>query len=265
VNVETLSMEPAKTLRVNEIGLCNVRTASPIVCEPYSESRELGGFVLIDRVSGDTLAAGMIRYPLRKSANITPQTFEVTQEARGTLMGQRPRVLWFTGLSGSGKSTIANLVEKKLFAAGKHSYILDGDNIRLGLNKDLGFTEEDRVENIRRVAEVAKLMVDAGLIVLATFISPFRKDREFARSLFKPGEFIEVFVDTPLEICERRDTKGLYRKARSGQIPNFTGISSPYENPGTPEITVHGNAPENLAVEAEKILRTCLEGHELDS
>jgi bifunctional enzyme CysN/CysC len=259
VNVETLAMEPASALSINEIGVCNVRTASPVVCEPYSASRELGGFILIDRVTGDTVAAGMIRYPLRRSANVSPQAFEVTQEARGALMGQKPRVLWFTGLSGSGKSTLANLAEKKLFAARKHSYILDGDNVRLGLNKDLGFTEADRVENIRRVAEVAKLMADAGLIVLATFISPFRRDREYARSLFKPGEFIEVFVDTPLEICEKRDPKGLYKKARSGRIPNFTGLDSPYEKPENPEITVRGGAPEDLEPEAEKIVKACME------
>jgi bifunctional enzyme CysN/CysC len=259
VNVETLSMEPAPTLSINEIGVCNVRTASPVVCEPYSESRELGGFILIDRAAGDTAAAGLIRYQLRRSANVSPQSFEVTQEARAALMEQKPRAVWFTGLSGSGKSTLANLVEKKLFAMRRHSYILDGDNVRLGLNKDLGFTEEDRVENIRRVAEVARLMADAGLIVLTTFISPFRKDREYARSLFKPGEFIEVFVDTPLEICEKRDPKGLYKKARSGQIPNFTGLDSPYERPENPEITSCCDTPEKLELEAEKIVKACLD------
>ncbi|MDR3354994.1 MAG: adenylyl-sulfate kinase [Synergistaceae bacterium] len=252
MSVETLSMEPAKTLAINEIGICNVKTGTPIVCEPYSKSRELGGFILIDRASNDTVGAGMIRYSLRRSANVTWHSFEITKDARARLMGHPPRVLWFTGLSGSGKSTIANLVDKRLFAAGLHSCVLDGDNVRHGLNKDLGFTEEDRVENIRRIAEVAKLMFDAGLIVLVAFISPFQKDRQSARSLFAPGEFVEVFVDTPLEVCERRDPKGLYKKARAGEIPNFTGINAPYERPEHPELVVNWQGPAED--EAERIV-----------
>jgi bifunctional enzyme CysN/CysC len=252
ISVGTLSAEPAKTLAVNEIGMCNIKTGTPIVCEPYSKSRKLGSFILIDRAANDTVGAGMIRYSLRRAANVTWHSFEVTKEARASLMGHSPCVLWFTGLSGSGKSTIANLTDKKLFSMGLHSCVLDGDNVRHGLNKDLGFTEEDRVENIRRVAEMAKLMVDAGLIVLCAFISPFHKDRDFARSLFSPGEFIEVFVDTSLEVCEERDPKGLYKKARIGEIPNFTGVNAPYERPEHPELIVNGNgSPEE---EAEKVV-----------
>ena len=253
VSIETLSMEPAKTLAVNEIGICNVKTGAPVVCEPYSKSRELGGFIFIDRAANDTVGAGMVQYSLRRAANVTWHSFEVTKEARARLMGQTPRALWFTGLSGSGKSTIANLVDKKLFSMGFHSCVLDGDNVRHGLNKNLGFTEEDRVENIRRAAEVAKLMVDAGLIVLLAFISPFRKDREFARSLFAPGEFVEVFVDTPLAVCEGRDPKGLYKKARGGEIPNFTGINAPYERPEHPEWVVNGSG--SAEEEAERIVK----------
>jgi bifunctional enzyme CysN/CysC len=252
VSVETLSMEPAKTLSINEIGICNVKTGMPVVCEPYPKSGELGAFILIDRITNDTVGAGMIRYSLRRAANVTWRSFDVTKEARARLMGQTPRALWFTGLSGSGKSTMANMVDKKLFSAGLRSCVLDGDNIRHGLNKDLGFTEEDRVENIRRAAEVAKLMVDAGLIVLLSFISPFRKDRESARALFAPGEFIEVFVDTPLAVCERRDPNGLYKKARAGEIPNFTGINAPYERPEHPELIVNGNG--GVEEEAERII-----------
>ena len=244
INIGTFlaaSMEPAQNLAINEIGICNVKTGTPIVCEPYLKSRGLGGFIFINRATNETVGAGMIRYSLRRAANVKWQSFEITKEARARLMGQTPRVLWFTGLSGSGKSTVANLIDKKLFSMGLHSCVLDGDNVRHGLNKNLGFTEEDRVENVRRIAEVAKLMVDAGLIVLVAFISPYRRDREFARSLFAPGEFIEVFVDTPLEVCERRDAKGLYKKARAGDIPNFTGINAPYERPEHPELVADGN------------------------
>ncbi|MDR0653132.1 MAG: adenylyl-sulfate kinase [Synergistaceae bacterium] len=255
INIETFlaaPMEPAQNLAINEIGICNVKTGTPIVCESYSKSRGLGGFIFIDRVTNETVGAGMVQYSLRRAANVTWQSFEITKEARARLMGQTPRVLWFTGLSGSGKSTLANWVDKKLFSMGLHSCVLDGDNVRHGLNKNLGFTEEDRIENIRRTAEVAKLMLDAGLIVLVAFISPFRKDRESARSLFAPGEFIEVFVDTPLAVCEGRDPKGLYKKARAGEIPNFTGINAPYERPEHPELVVNGNV--SAEEEAERIV-----------
>ncbi|MDR3279104.1 MAG: adenylyl-sulfate kinase [Synergistaceae bacterium] len=252
-SLETLSLEPARTLGINEIGTCNIRAATNLVFEPYSASRELGGFILIDRASNETVGAGMIQYALRRSSNVVWHSFDVDKSARAGIKGQKPRVMWFSGLSGSGKSTIANLVEKRLFSMNKHTYILDGDNIRHGINKDLGFTEEDRVENIRRIAEIARLMVDAGLIVLAAFISPFRKDREFARSLFADGEFIEVFVDTPIEICELRDVKGLYKKARCGEIPNFTGVNSAYERPEKPEIVLRGDET-NIEKEVEKLI-----------
>jgi bifunctional enzyme CysN/CysC len=255
MNIETLNSEAAKTLAINEIGICNIQTASQIIFEPYKASRELGGFILIDRVSNETVGAGMIQYALRRATNVVWQSFEVDKNARAGIKGQSPCALWFTGLSGSGKSTIANLLEKKLFSMNKHTYVLDGDNVRHGLNRDLGFTEEDRVENVRRVSEVAKLMVDAGLIVLVTFISPFRKDRDLARSMFDEGEFVEVFVDTPLEVCESRDPKGLYKKARIGAIPNFTGVNSPYERPEKPEIVLRGTPLPICEAEVEKILK----------
>jgi bifunctional enzyme CysN/CysC len=210
-----------------------------IAFEPYAQNKTLGGFILIDRQSNATVAAGTLDFALRRAGNIHWQAMTVDKAARAGLKGQRPRCLWFTGLSGSGKSTIANRVEQQLLASHHHTYALDGDNIRHGLNKDLGFTEADRVENIRRVAEVAKLMVDAGLIVLVSFISPYRSERDMARRMFADGEFLEVFVDTPLELCEQRDVKGLYAKARAGQLPNFTGISSPYEAPEHPELHLH--------------------------
>lgn len=249
--VDTLEHNAAKVLELNEIGLVNLSASAPIAFDPYSESRETGGFILIDRFSNQTVAAGMIRYALRRASNIHWQALSVDRAARARLKHQKPSVLWFTGLSGSGKSTVANLVEKRLFSRGNHTTILDGDNVRHGLNRDLGFTDADRVENIRRVAEAAKLMADAGLIVLVSFISPFRSEREMARGLMPDGEFIEIFVDTPLAVAEARDPKGLYARARAGQIKNFTGVDSPYEPPTAPDIHLHteGRRPEALAEE----------------
>ena len=238
VNVNTLEHLAAKKLELNEIGICNVSLDQPIAFDPYSECRETGSFILIDRISNATVGAGMIHFALRRSQNIHWQALDVNPKSRAALKGQRPAVLWLTGLSGAGKSTIANLVEKRLLALGKHTYLLDGDNVRHGLNRDLGFTDDDRVENIRRVAEVSKLMSDAGLIVLVSFISPFRAERRMARSLFQQGEFHEVHVDTPLSVAEDRDVKGLYKKARRGELKNFTGIDSPYEPPEHPEIYI---------------------------
>jgi bifunctional enzyme CysN/CysC len=235
-DVETGSHLAAKTLALNEIGVVNVSTSRPLVFEPYSTNRTLGGFILIDKLTFETVGAGMIDFALRRASNIHWQALNLDKAARAASLHQQPRCIWFTGLPGSGKSTIANLLEKRLHAQGRHTYLLDGDNVRHGLNRDLGFTEADRVENIRRVAEVAKLMVDAGLIVLVSFISPFRAERRMARELFAPGEFIEVFVDAPIEVCEQRDPKGLYAKARRGELKNFTGIDSAYEAPESPEI-----------------------------
>jgi bifunctional enzyme CysN/CysC len=238
VNVNTMEHLAAKVLELNEIGVCNIALDRPVAFDPYEANRDTGGFILIDRMSNNTVGAGMLHFALRRAHNIHLQAVDIDKAARGRLMGHKPAVLWFTGLSGAGKSTIANLVEKKLHAAGCHSYLLDGDNVRHGLNKDLGFTEADRVENVRRVAEVARLMVDAGLIVLTAFISPFRSERALARSLVEDGEFIEIHVDTPLEVAEARDVKGLYKKARRGELANFTGIDSPYEPPEAPELRV---------------------------
>ncbi len=238
IDVDTLERIAARTLSANAIGVADLWTDKPLVFAPYEESRELGGFILIDRVTNDTVAAGLIRHALRRSQNIHAQALDVTREARAALKGQKPRLLWFTGLSGAGKSTIANLVEKRLHAMGRHSFLLDGDNVRLGLNRDLGFTDADRAENVRRVGETAKLMLDAGLIVLAAFISPFRAERRMVRAMLPEGEFVEIFVDAPLAEAERRDPKGLYAKARAGDIPNFTGIGSPYEEPERPEIRI---------------------------
>ncbi|GLK64216.1 sulfate adenylyltransferase subunit CysN [Paracoccus kondratievae] len=239
VNVNTLDHLASKTLGLNAIGVVNISTDRPIPFEAYAQNVDLGGFILIDRMTNATVAAGMIHFALRRSQNIHWQALDVNREAHAALKNQKPAVIWFTGLSGSGKSTIANIVEKKLHALGKHTFLLDGDNIRHGLNRDLGFTDADRVENIRRVGEVAKLMADAGLIVLTAFISPFRSERQMVRDLMLPGEFVEVFVDTPLEVAEARDVKGLYKKARSGQLKNFTGIDSPYEQPQQAELTVN--------------------------
>ncbi|HEV7611198.1 MAG TPA: sulfate adenylyltransferase subunit CysN [Steroidobacteraceae bacterium] len=236
VNINTLEHLAAKKLDLNDIGVCGLELSSGIAFEPYADSRVLGGFILIDRLSNNTVGAGLLHFALRRSQNVHWQALDVNKAARAGLSRQKPCILWFTGFSGAGKSTIANLVEKQLHADGRQTYLLDGDNVRHGLNKDLGFTDEDRVENIRRVAEVARLMVDAGLIVMVSFISPFRSERRMARALVAPGEFVEVFVDTPLEQAEARDAKGLYKKARRGELKNFTGIDSPYEAPENPEI-----------------------------
>jgi bifunctional enzyme CysN/CysC len=238
VDVNSGAALAARTLSLNDIALVTLSTSQPVVFEPYTVNRTMGGFILIDRFTFETVAAGMIVFALRRSSNIHWQALDVTPGGRAQLMQQRPRCVWLTGLSGSGKSSIANLLEKRLHFAGKHTYLLDGDNIRHGLNRDLGFTDADRAENIRRVAEVARLMVDAGLIVLVAFISPFRAERRAARELFAPGDFLEVFVDTPLDECESRDPKGLYAKARAGALPHFTGIDSPYESPEMPDVHV---------------------------
>lgn len=236
LDINTGAHLAARTLALNEIGTVTVSFDRPVPFLPYTENKRLGAFILIDKLTNDTVGAGLIRFALRRASNVHWQALQVTKSARAKLKHQEARCLWFTGLSGSGKSTIANLLEKRLLAEGKHTYILDGDNVRHGLNRDLGFTEADRVENIRRVAEVAKLLVDAGLIVIVAFISPYRAERDMARGLFEPGEFIEIFVDTPLEECERRDVKGLYAKARRGELVNFTGIDSAYEPPPAAEI-----------------------------
>ncbi len=238
VNVNTLEHMSGKTLELNEVGVCNVSTAAAIAFDPYKDNRETGSFIVIDRRSNNTVGVGMIDFSLRRAQNVHWQDLDIDKRARATAKHQRPCVLWFTGLSGAGKSTIANLVEKKLHDMGRHTYTLDGDNVRHGLNKDLGFTDADRVENIRRVSETAKLMVDAGLIVLVSFISPFQSERRQAREALDDGEFIEVFVSTPLSVCEKRDVKGLYAKARRGEIRNFTGIDSDYEPPENAELTL---------------------------
>jgi bifunctional enzyme CysN/CysC len=236
LNVDNLDHVAGKTLELNEVGACNLDTAKALVFDPYAENADTGSFILIDRFTNATVAAGMIEFGLRRATNVKWQELSIDKGARSGLKEQKPCVLWFTGLSGAGKSTIANALEKRLHAMGRHTYLLDGDNVRHGLNKDLGFTDADRVENIRRVAEAAKLFVDAGLIVMVSFISPFRSERRMARDLFDEGEFIEIFVDTPLEICEARDPKGLYVKARAGLIRNFTGIDSLYEPPERAEL-----------------------------
>jgi bifunctional enzyme CysN/CysC len=235
VNVNTLEHTAAKKLELNGIGICTISLDQSIPFDPYTDNQDTGGFILIDRLSNYTVGAGLINFALRRSQNITMQHVDVNKEARSTLKHQKPCILWLTGLSGAGKSTIANLVEKKLFSMGHHTYLMDGDNIRHGLNKDLGFTDADRVENIRRIAEVAKLMVDAGLIVISAFISPFRSERDMAREMVEDGEFIEIHINTPLSVAEERDVKGLYKKARQGELKNFTGIDSPYEAPEKPE------------------------------
>ena len=257
VDVNTQERLAAKHLELNEVAYCNLYLDQPVAFEAYADNRQLGGFILVDRQTNATVGAGTLDFALRRAGNIHWQHLEVDKAARAHIKHQRPRCLWFTGLSGSGKSTIANLLEKRLLASGIHTYLLDGDNVRHGLSKDLGFTDEDRVENIRRVAEVAKLMVDAGLVVLVSFISPFRAERRMARAMFEEGEFLEVFVDTPLEVAERRDAKGLYAKARAGELRNFTGIDSPYEVPDAPEISLDtvGSEAEALAERLAVIVR----------
>ncbi|TXR49753.1 sulfate adenylyltransferase subunit CysN [Phyllobacterium endophyticum] len=247
---------PAKSLDLNEVGVVNISTQEPVAFDPYKSNRSTGSFILIDRLTNATVGAGMIDFALRRASNVHWQALDVDKASRATQKDQKPAVVWFTGLSGSGKSTIANLVEKRLSSLGKHTYILDGDNVRHGLNRDLGFTEEDRVENIRRVGEVAKLMVDAGLIVLVSFISPFAAERRMVRELLGEGEFLEIFVDTPFEECAKRDPKGLYAKALRGEIKNFTGVDSPYEAPDDPELHLEtvGRTTEELASEVEKLL-----------
>ncbi|HEY2677036.1 MAG TPA: sulfate adenylyltransferase subunit CysN [Steroidobacteraceae bacterium] len=252
VNVNTLEHLAAKTLGLNAIGVANLSTDKPLVFEPYEKNRGLGGFILIDKISNATVAAGMLHFALRRAGNVHWQALDIDRDSHASLKHQRPRLLWFTGLSGAGKSAIANLVQKKLYALGKHSFLLDGDNVRHGLNKDLGFTDADRVENIRRIGEVAKLMTDAGLIVLTAFISPFRAERRMVRGMSQPGEFIEIYVETPLAVAEQRDVKGLYKKARAGELKHFTGIDSPYETPENPEIRV--NTVETSADEAADLI-----------
>jgi bifunctional enzyme CysN/CysC len=257
INVNSLEKLAAKKLELNELGVCNLTLDRPLVFDPYSQNRMMGGFIIVDRLTNATVGCGTLDFALRRDANVHWQQLEVDRRQRAALKGQKPAMLWFTGLSGAGKSTVANLVEKKLFSLGRHAYVLDGDNIRHGLSRDLGFTDEDRVENIRRAAEAARLFVDAGMIVLVSFISPFRSERQMARGLVAPGEFIEVYVSTPRSECEKRDPKGLYAKARAGELPHFTGLDSSYEPPENAEIELDTCArdPETLADEVITYLR----------
>ena len=257
VDVNSLEHLAAKTLELNGIGVCNLHLDRPIAFDAYADNRDTGGFIVIDRLSNRTVGAGMLHFALRRAQNVHWQAIDVNREAHAALKGQSPQVLWFTGLSGAGKSTIANLVERKLHALGRHTYLLDGDNVRHGLNRDLGFTEADRVENIRRVSEVARLMLDAGLITLVSFISPFRAERDMARSLAGDGNFLEIFIDAPLALAEQRDPKGLYLKARRGELKNFTGIDSPYEPPVAPDIHIDTRF-ESAEAAAERIVEALL-------
>jgi bifunctional enzyme CysN/CysC len=252
IDVNTGEQNSADTLTMNEIGSIEIATNQALPLLAYSESREFGNFILVDRLNFQTVGAGMIRHALRRGENITYQEYEINRAARESAKSQKAKVIWLTGLSGSGKSTIANLLEKRLHALGMHAYVLDGDNLRMGLNVDLGFTPEDRAENVRRVSEVAKLMLDAGLIVITALVSPFEVDRQRARSVFSPEDFLEIFVDTPVDICISRDPKGLYKKAASGQLPNFTGIGQEYERPSNPDLLIDGTA--DLAVITTQIL-----------
>ena len=249
IDVNTGEEKPANTLVMNEIGVVEIATNAPLALLPYTESREFGNFILVDRITSESVGAGMIRHALRRGENITYQAYEVDKSARESAKNQKAKLIWLTGLSGSGKSTIANALEKRLHALGMHVYVLDGDNLRMGLNVDLGFTAEDRAENVRRVAEVGKLMLDAGLIVITALVSPFEVDRQRARSIFNEGEFIEVFVDTPVDVCISRDPKGLYKKAAQGKIPNFTGVGQDYEKPTKPEITLNGEVDTQISTE----------------
>ena len=257
INVNTLDHSAAKTLELNSIGVANITTDRAIPFAPYSENRELGGFILIDKITNATVAAGLINFALRRAQNIHWQATDINRDHHANLKNQKPAVLWLTGLSGSGKSTIANAIEKKLAGMNRHTFLLDGDNVRHGLNKDLGFTDADRIENIRRVGEVARLMTDAGLIVITAFISPFRAERTMVREMMQPGEFVEVFIDTPLNIAEQRDVKGLYAKARAGELKNFTGIDSPYETPENPEIIID-TTQMDIETAADKIIQVLM-------
>jgi bifunctional enzyme CysN/CysC len=253
IDINTLSKLAAKTLSINEVGVCNLSVARAVAFDAYADNRGTGAFILIDRFSNETVAAGMIDFALRRATNIHHQQQTVSKAERTNLMHHRPAVLWFTGLPGSGKSTIANLVESALHARGVHTILLDGDNVRHGLNRDLGFTESDRVENIRRIGEVAKLMTNAGLVVLCSFISPFQAERRMVRDQLDTDEFIEIFVDTPLEQCVARDPKGLYKRALAGEIKNFTGVDQPYEKPENPELHLHAGSKEADRLASEVI------------
>lgn len=255
IDINTLAHEASTKLVLNDISVCNLAISKPLVFDSYRRSKALGGFILVDRLSHATVAAGMISHSLRRAQNVHQQALSITRAERESLNGQKGRVIWFTGLSGSGKSTIANALEVELHAQGRRTYLLDGDNIRQGLNRDLGFTDADRVENIRRIAEVAKLMMDAGLIVMTAFISPFRREREMARELIGPENFVEVYIDTSLDVCEQRDVKGLYKKARAGQLPNMSGIGSAYEPPETPQLTLNGGT--STIEESVRLLMRC--------
>ena len=258
VNVNTMEHLAAKTLTLNAIGMANISTDRPIVFEPYEKDHALGGFILIDKISNATVAAGMLQFSLRRAQNVHWQALDISRDTHAKLKNQKPALLWFTGLSGAGKSTIANLVEKKLVRMNRHTFLLDGDNVRHGLNKDLGFTDADRVENIRRVGEVAKLMTDAGLIVITAFISPFQAERKMVRDMIAEGEFFEIFIDTPLAEAEKRDVKGLYKKARAGELAHFTGVDSPYEAPEKPDIVIDTTklSPEQAAdIIVEELLK----------